>query len=1523
MKYFLYRILAFVFIFNTGIIYAKTTNFNSESKSLAEGSGLSADFSFPNTICSETPVQFTSNIADSSIYSYYWEFGDGETSTEKNPIHTYSSTGCATEDFSVSLTVTDTTSASVTKSNTITVQQQPEIDFWDSENPYSQFDNCDSASVNNPDFTIKVEKYLASSCITSYTIDWGDGSSSETATNSSFPVEHTYQKLGLFYLTITATGTNSCSTTVQKEVKNVTNPSVGLSTPGSTTNLCAPTEQIKFEINNWGGNSEGTTYNVNFGDGTEELVLSQEDMNASIYYNSAAPDSSSPYPIYHSYTKSSCAYTAGKFEVTVTASNSCDYSEATVGPVTVLSSPTADFDASDGCLNADITFSNTTIHGYGKNCDKEATIFYWDFGDGTTMTLPKKIDVTHAYTAPGKYAVTLISSNYCGGDSITKEITIHSLPTATIQKDTAVCQDDPSPVLVLTGSVGTPPYTFTYTINNGASQTIQTNNSDSMVTLSVPTNTPGTFVYRLTNVEEGSQYQCSQNISEEATVIVAPLPEAEIKGTATACLNDPSPTITFTGSVGTPPYTFTYNINGGPDQTVSTTTGSSATISAPTNVGGDFIYRLTKVTDSGPGTCSTSMLDSVIITIFDEIPDVDPVNDFEYCNNDITDTIIFTGTLPGTVFEWINSNTSIGLDSTSGTNTIPSFTTTNTTNGPISSEIIVTPSTSSCTGESDTFTITVNPSVELSASIPNQTICSEETTNKVTLTCPANGAVISWSVVKPAGILENISTTGNNIIPAQVLTNTTDSPIVLTYKCSAVYTGATSCRDSVMEYSITVNSKPSIGNLSDTICSGNSFNIVPQNNNGNIIPTGTKYIWNTPSASPSGAVSGGTSQSSQQTSISQTLINLTDSIVQVTYTVTPLTSECQGQPFSVFVYVVPDAPVISPNDIELCNGETCPVIVFEPKSGHTIYEWKTNNQNIGLTCTSGSDSIPEFIATNTGTVPQTAQITVTPTNKLGNTSCTGNSAQFTITVNPTGQVNNPGNFSLCYGDSLGINFTTSNKNGNTLFEWQNNNPEIGLAASGTGAISFIEDNTTDSIITATITVTPIYKGNGVNCPGNPEQFTITASPRFSMNQPDDQSVCNGRETEEIVFTGSSNDIIYNWQNNAPSIGLAAGGTGNIPSFTAINNQSDSVVATITVIPQINGCPGDEKKFTITVKASAVITKQPSSRTVCLGEKPVALTVLHTSGLTPPEYQWYSNTTNSNTGGTLLQGENSNVFEPPYASATKKYYYCIITFAEGGCNTLISDVATVTIFPNPEVFLNDGAISRGEELKFCQGDSILIYLSGAESYIWKAGASDKETNINDSIFISTEGQFRIIGTSIEGCTDTFNFSASYYENFNYIINSNKTEISNDDNQVHFWTDAIKNSYYTWYFGDGKTGYGQELSHTFSIENDGYFDVTLEVENPYGCIEKTTKRIFSNMGTSPNTFSPNNDGINDIYMPGWQIEIYNRNGILIYEGNEGWDGNYKGKPVASDTYFVIIYDSTEKGASYKTNYVTVLK
>ena len=181
----------------------------------------------------------------------------------------------------------------------------------------------------------------------------------------------------------------------------------------------------------------------------------------------------------------------------------------------------------------------------------------------------------------------------------------------------------------------------------------------------------------------------------------------------------------------------------------------------------------------------------------------------------------------------------------------------------------------------------------------------------------------------------------------------------------------------------------------------------------------------------------------------------------------------------------------------------------------------------------------------------------------------------------------------------------------------------------------------------------------------------------------------------------------------------------------------------------------------------------------------------------------------------------------------------------------------------------------------------------------------------------------MGISDVGCTDTFYFSASYYDLMNYVIVSDKTEVTKDQNEVQFWTDYIPPSFYNWDFGDGTTGTGYTLNHTYDITQDGYFDVKLEVINPTGCIEQATKRIWVTMATIPNTFTPNGDGINDYYLVGWKLEIYNRNGILLYKGDQGWDGNYNGNPVANDTYFVVIYDSAENGTTFKTNYVTVIR
>ncbi len=59
-----------------------------------------------------------------------------------------------------------------------------------------------------------------------------------------------------------------------------------------------------------------------------------------------------------------------------------------------------------------------------------------------------------------------------------------------------------------------------------------------------------------------------------------------------------------------------------------------------------------------------------------------------------------------------------------------------------------------------------------------------------------------------------------------------------------------------------------------------------------------------------------------------------------------------------------------------------------------------------------------------------------------------------------------------------------------------------------------------------------------------------------------QIVQNGAPTAAVNFTGSGNT--FTWTNSTPGIGLAADGTGNIPSFTAINTGTMPIVATISV-----------------------------------------------------------------------------------------------------------------------------------------------------------------------------------------------------------------------------------------------------------------------------------------------------------------------------------------------------------------------
>ena len=97
----------------------------------------------------------------------------------------------------------------------------------------------------------------------------------------------------------------------------------------------------------------------------------------------------------------------------------------------------------------------------------------------------------------------------------------------------------------------------------------------------------------------------------------------------------------------------------------------------------------------------------------------------------------------------------------------------------------------------------------------------------------------------------------------------------------------------------------------------------------------------------------------------------------------------------------------------------------------------------------------------------------------------------------------------------------------------------------------------------------------------------------TINPVSNQTVCTNSTTTAVTFTGTPPGVVYNWTNNTTSIGLAASGSGDIASFTAINNGLTPVTATITVTPSFTNaggtCTGSPISFTITVNPTPTIT----------------------------------------------------------------------------------------------------------------------------------------------------------------------------------------------------------------------------------------------------------------------------------------------------------------------------------------------
>jgi hypothetical protein len=804
------------------------------------------------------------------------------------------------------------------------------------------------------------------------------------------------------------------------------------------------------------------------------------------------------------------------------------------------------------------------------------------------------ITVTPVYTNGG---------TTCTGPSKTFTITVNPVPTVNAVSNKAYCNGATTAIINFSGTAGGTAYNWT---NNNTAIGLGASGTGDILPFTTTNGTNGPLVATITVTPVAAGCPGAPvtfTITVNPTPVVNPIASQTVcNGTTTANINFISPT---TGPTGALSFSWT-NSQPSIGLAASGNSGSIAPFTA-VNAGSAPVtanITVTPVYNNGGVTCSGTPQTFTIVV--NPTPTVSPVANQTLCAGSATAAVNFTGFVPGTIYNWTNSNPAIGL-AASGAGNIASFTTLNATNVAQVATITVTPNFSNgpitCPGTPTTFTITVNPIPSVNA-VANQTVCAGATVTQA-FSGPVAGTVYSWTNSNTA-IGLGASGTGNLNF---VSTNTTGAPLTGTVTVTPTYTNAgASCTGASASFTITVNPVPTVNPvIGQILCNGSATAAV---NFTGAVP-GTVYSWTNSNPSiglgASGAGNIGSFTATNATTVVQT------ATITVTPSFTSNATTCTGAPISFTIVVNPTPSVNTIANQTVCAGATTTAVTISGPVAGTVYNWTNSNPSIGLGA-SGSNTIPAFTAINAGNVPVTATITVTPVFTNGGISCPGATSTFTITVNPTANVNQPADQVLCNGSgTAAVNFVGTVAA--TTYSWTNSNPAIGLAASGTGNIaSFTATNGTAAPITAIITVTP---SSPIACTGTPVSFTITVNPTPTVNVIADQTICAGSTTAAVTVAGPVAGASYSWTNSNTTIGLGASGIGNIPAFVTVNPTILPVTATITVTATYtNGgitCTGPTRSFTITVnpQPNIIFTNVPPR--VCLTDTVVLLTATPAGG----------------------------------------------------------------------------------------------------------------------------------------------------------------------------------------------------------------------------------------------------------------------------------------------------------------------
>jgi len=363
-----------------------------------------ASFPLPANICMPSGQAVFSNnstISDGtqSLLSYTWDFGDGASSMNSAPVHSYTGMG----PYVVKLTATSNNGCTDDTVQTVAnIYAQPQAAFS------SPSEVCLGNALNFTD-----QSTAPGSTVSQWLWNFGDG----RTTNVQNPA-NTYAAAGSYNVSLTITSAAGCTSTVAVKpvlVNPLPTANFGISSPACENRNIVFTDSSAANAGNL------VKWTWDFGNGSN-IVLS------------------SPSSVNHKYT----AY--GTYNVTLLVeSNKGCISPQLQKPVKINPLPQPGFISPAICLSDPYApFTDTSKIAAGS-----IVAWSWNFGDPKASTLNPNTSLsqnpTHRYTLTGSYTATLVvlSDQGCV-DSISQNFTVNgSIPLAgfTVQNATTLCSN--------------------------------------------------------------------------------------------------------------------------------------------------------------------------------------------------------------------------------------------------------------------------------------------------------------------------------------------------------------------------------------------------------------------------------------------------------------------------------------------------------------------------------------------------------------------------------------------------------------------------------------------------------------------------------------------------------------------------------------------------------------------------------------------------------------------------------------------------------------------------------------------------------------------------------------------------------------------------------------------------------------------------------------------------------------------------------------------------------------------------